>query len=174
MNLYICQICGDAYIGTEKPKDCPFCGAGESFIKLGKEYTPILELEESLGEVSRKNLEYSLELEKTASGIYACMARQAESYEIKAMYKNLTKVEWEHANAISKMLKIERPQASQEMCSEDETENFQKTIALEDNAVKQYRRFAKEASERAVKIIFTALAKVEEGHIELISNYLKI
>ena len=172
MNLYICQICGDAYIGTEIPKDCPFCGAGESFIKLGKEYAPILESEESLGEVSKKNLEYSLDLEKTASGIYTCMANCAGSYEVKAMYKCLAKVEWEHANAISKMLKLERPQVSQEMCSEDETENFQKTITLEDNAVKQYRQFAKEAQEKAVKILFTALAKVEEGHIELINSYL--
>ena len=36
MKTYICEICGDAYLGTEKPKNCPFCGAGEGFIKEGK------------------------------------------------------------------------------------------------------------------------------------------
>lgn len=173
MNLYICQICGDAYIGVEKPKDCPFCGAGESFMKPGKEYVPILQVDEPVGEVSKKNLEYSLELEKTASGLYACMAEYADSYEITAMYKDLAKVEWEHANIISKMLKLERPKAPAELCSEDDTENFKKTVALEENAVKLYSQFAKEAQERAVKILFTALARVEEGHVELIKNYLR-
>lgn len=174
MNLYICQICGDAYIGAEKPKDCPFCGAEESFIKPGKEYTSILDLDGLLGEISKKNLDYSLELEKTASGLYACIAKYADSYEVTAMYKDLTKVEWEHANIIAKMLKLERPVAPEELCSEDDTENFKKTVALEENAVKLYSQFAKEAPERAVKILFTALAYAEEGHVELIKNYLKI
>ncbi len=143
-------------------------------MKLGKEYIPILELDGPLGELSKKNLEYSLELEKTASGLYACMATYADSYEVTAMYKDLAKVEWEHANIISKMLKLERPEAPKELCSEDDTENFKKTVALEENAVKKYSQFAKEASERAVKILFTALAHVENGHVELINSYLKM
>lgn len=173
MNVYICQICGDGYIGTEKPKDCPFCGAREMFIKLGKEYTPLLELEESLSEISNKNLEYSLEMEKTASGIYSCMADFADSYEVQAMYKDLAKVEREHSYIIAKMLGYERPEIPQEICSEDDLENFKKTLELEDNAVQKYNRFAQEAKERAVKILFTALTQIEQGHIELVRSYLK-
>lgn len=173
MNIYICQICGDAYIGTEKPKDCPFCGAREMFIKLGREYTPLLELEAPLGEISRKNLEYSLELEKTASGIYSCMADYADSYEVQAMYKDLAKVEREHSYIIAKMLGYERSEISPQICSEDDLENFKKTLELEDNAVQKYNCFAKEAEERAVKIFFTALTQVEQGHSELVRSYLK-
>lgn len=172
MNIYICQICGDAYIGMEKPKDCPFCGAREMFIKLGREYTPLLELEESLVELSKKNLEHSLELEKTASGIYSCMADYADSYEVQAMYKDLAKVEREHSYIIAKMLGYERSEIPPQICSEDDLENFKKTLELEDNAIKMYSQFAREAKERAAKILFTALTQIEEGHSDLIGRYL--
>lgn len=138
---------------------------------MGKEYTPLLELAGSLSELSRKNLEYSLELEKTAWGIYTCMAEYADSYEIEAMYKDLAKVEREHAYIIAKMLKQEHPKIHKEICSEDDKENFKKTIELEDNAVQKYRQFAKEAKEQAVRILFTALVQVEQGHSELIRGY---
>lgn len=172
MHTYICQICGDAYIGAEKPHDCPFCGARQAFIKLGKEYTPLLDLKELLSEMSKKNLEHSLELEITAWGIYSCMADYADTYEIEAMYKDLAKVEREHAYIIAKMLEQERPEIRQEACSEDDKENFKKTVELEDNAVQKYRQFAKEAKEQPVRIFFTALAQVEEGHGELIRGYM--
>lgn len=170
MSIYICQICGDAYIGTEKPHDCPFCGAKQAFIKLGKEYTPLLELSGPLSELSKKNLEYSLELEKTAWGIYTCMAEYADSYEIEAMYKDLAKVEREHAYIIAKMLGQERPEIRQEICSEDDIENFQRTVELEDNAIRQYQQFAKQATEQPVRILFTALVQVEQGHSELVQG----
>lgn len=172
MNVYICQICGDGYIGTEKPKDCPFCGAKESFMKQGKEYAPILDMEEPLSEESKNNLEYSLGLEKTASGIYLCMAENADSEEVRAMFKDLSKVEREHSYIIAKMLKQERPEIPKEMCGEDDVENFKRTLELEDNAIKMYRQFAREAKERAVRILFTALTQAEEGHSDLIGGYL--
>ena len=56
MNLYICEICGDAYIGVEKPSDCPFCGAKGNFIKPGNEAEPVAEVKVEIGELSRKNL----------------------------------------------------------------------------------------------------------------------
>lgn len=172
MKTYICQICGDAYIGTEKPHDCPFCGATQNFIKLGSEASPIVNQKEAVGELSRKNLLETLELERTANALYLCMANKADKYEIKAMYKRLAKVELEHAIIVTKLLDIERPVTKEESCSDDLAENFQKTIALEDTATNLYVKFAKEAAEKNVKIFFTALAQVERGHIELIKNYL--
>lgn len=172
MKTYICQICGDAYIGTEKPHDCPFCGATQNFIKLGSEASPIVNQKEAVGELSRKNLLETLELERTANALYLCMANKADKYEIKAMYKRLAKVELEHAIIVTKLLDIERPVTKEESCSDDLAENFQKTIDLEDTATNLYVKFAKEAAEKNVKIFFTALAQVERGHIELIKNYL--
>ena len=56
MTLYICEICGDAYIGVEKPSDCPFCGAKGTFIRLGAEAEPITEIKTEITELSKKNL----------------------------------------------------------------------------------------------------------------------
>jgi len=172
MKTYICNICGDAYIGTEKPHDCPFCGATQNFIKLGNEADPIVNHQQEIGEISRKNLLETLELERTAHALYFCMANKAEKYEIKAMYKRLAKVELEHAIIVTKLLDIARPVVKEELCSDDLVENFKKTIELEDSATNLYVRFAKEATEQNVKIFFTVLAQVERGHIELIKNYL--
>jgi rubrerythrin len=172
MKVYICNICGRAHLGKVSPSDCPFCGAGAGFMKPGGEADPITEHKIEIGELSRKNLLETLKLEQNATAIYLCMADKAEKYEIKAMYKQLAKVEREHAVIATKFLGMLRPEEKEETCSEDMAENFKRTIDLEDNATKLYARFAREATERNIKIFFTALAQVEAGHIELIKNYL--
>lgn len=172
MQTFICQICGDAYIGDERPKNCPFCGAREHFIKNGKEALPITIQDFSLGEISRKNLEETLRLEMHANAIYLCMAGKAKSYEIKAMYKRLAKVELEHANIACKLMKISLPNINPELCSDEEVANFAETIRLEENATELYGKFAQEATEQLIKIFFTALMQVEADHIKLIKNYL--
>jgi len=172
MITFVCQICGEAYIGKERPHDCPYCGATEHFIKLGNEAHPITNQKEEIGDVSRKNLLETLELERTANALYLCMANKSDKYEIKAMYKALAKVEMEHAVIVTKLLDIARLEIKEELCSDDMVENFKKTIELEETATNLYVRFAKEATEKNVKIFFTALAQVERGHIELIKSYL--
>lgn len=172
MQTFICQICGDAYIGEERPKNCPFCGAREHFIKNGKEALPITIQEFELGEVSRENLEETLKLEMHANAIYLCMAGKAKSYEIKAMYKRLAKVELEHANIACKLMKISLPESKAELCSDEEVANFTETIRLEENASALYGKFAQEATEQQIKILFTALMQVEADHIQLIKKYL--
>lgn len=172
MKTFICQICGDAYIGDEKPKNCPFCGAREHFIKHGNEADPIPAKLFDLSEVSKKNLEETLKLEMHANAIYLCMAGKAKAYEIKAMYKRLAKVELEHANIACKLMKISLPAAGSETCSDEDVANFTETIKLEENASSLYAQFAKDATEQEIKILFTALMQVEADHIELIKNYI--
>lgn len=172
MKTYICQICGDAYIGSEKPSDCPFCGAHANFIKEGREADPIVSKFETIGEVSRNNLQATYDLEVKAAAIYICMANSAQSYEIKAMYKRLAKVETEHAVIVSKLCGIAAPVIEVEACSLDDVENFKRTIELEEHATDLYKKFTKEAEEKNIKIFFTALAQVEADHIALIKNYL--
>lgn len=172
MKTYICQICGDVYIGHERPSDCPFCGAPSNFIKEGKEADPIVNQKIEISELSGRNLEETLVLELKANSIYLCMAGRAHSYELKAMYKRLAKVELEHAVIVTKLMGIALPKIEEQTCSEDEVENFQKTIELEEHATDLYAKFAKEAAETNIKIFFTALAQVERDHIELIRNYL--
>jgi len=172
METFICEICGDAYLGAEAPSKCPFCGADKCFIKPGKEANPVFKREGEIGEVSRNNLMETLDLEMRANAIYLCMAAKTDSYEIKAMYKRLAKVELEHAAIAVKFLGIEMPQVLTEQCGDEDVENFKKTLELEDHASDLYSKFSKEAEESKVKIFFTALMKVEAEHIELIKNYL--
>jgi len=172
MRLYICEICGDAYVGGDKPKNCPFCGAKENFIKDGTEASPIFNREGEISEVSKKNLLATYDLEVKAVATYNCMAGKAQNYWQKAMYKRLAKVELEHAVIATKLLKIDAPKIDEVTCSDDMAENFQKTIDLEDNASKLYHKFGKEAEEEKIKIFFTAVAQVEEDHLELIKNFI--
>jgi rubrerythrin len=172
MKTFICQICGDAYVGIEKPKNCPFCGARENYIKLGAEARPIVNEKIELSEQSIKNLKATYDLEVKASALYVCMAGKAKTYEIKAMYKRLAKVELEHAVITTKLMQTDRPGVGTETCSDEDVENFQKTIALEENATSLYLKFAQESEEQNIKILFTALSQAEQDHIELIKNYL--
>jgi rubrerythrin len=173
MKTFICEICSDAYLGAEKPKNCPFCGARENFIKLGSEAVPVVTIKEVLSDVTKKNLVETLKLEMAANAIYTCMAGKATTMEINKMYKRLAKVELEHAVICTKLLGIEMSAIGSEPCSDAEIENFQKTIDLEDHASTLYAQFAKSSTEKHVKIMFTALNQVETDHIELIRNYLQ-
>lgn len=172
MKTWICEICGDAYLGEGKPTECPFCGARAAFIKNGKEAQPITETQAQLSEVSRKNLEETLRLELEAVAVYTCMAGKALSYEIMKMYKRLAKVELEHAIICSKLLKMQLPATPTELCADQDAENFQKTIEMENDATELYVEFAKTSEDKHVKILFTALGQVEADHITLIKNYI--
>ncbi|KKQ60280.1 MAG: hypothetical protein US82_C0041G0012 [Parcubacteria group bacterium GW2011_GWC1_38_22] len=172
MKTFICEICGDAYIGTEKPSKCPFCGANHNFIKEGKDAKPVVENKEQLSEQSKNNLEQTLQMEIEANAIYLCMAGKTKSYEIMKMYKRLAKIELEHATIAIKLLGIPMPEIKPELCSDEDTENFEKTIGLEDHASSVYKQFALESQETHTKILFTALSQVEADHLALIKNYL--
>lgn len=170
MKVYICEICGDAYIGSEKPANCPFCGARSHFIKDGAEAKPIVNEKIEISEESRKNLMETLDLEIDANAIYLCMAGKAKEYRIKAMYKRLAKVELEHATIVTKLLGLDAPKTKELACPDTDVENFNKTIELEDHATNLYREFVKKSAEKNIKIFFTALAQVEEEHGVLIKG----
>jgi rubrerythrin len=172
MKTYICEICGDAYLGESKPPHCPFCGAREHFIKEGAEAHPIVNEEIEVSDKDRENLMETLHLEVNAVAEYKCMAGKTDKYEIKAMYKRLAKVESEHAEIVCKILKIEEPEAPKVECSDEDSENFEKTIALEDNASVLYSKFAQETSDESLKKFFGALTVVEREHIDLINQYI--
>ena len=172
MKTYICEICGDAYLGEAKPKNCPFCGARQAFIKEGQEANPIVIQKIDLSEKSKENLKKTYDLEVKASAIYTCMANKSGSYEVKAMFKRLAKVELEHAVITTKLLSAPAPVVGAEECSDEDIANFKRTIELEKHASSLYAQFLREASEQNIKILFTALMQAEADHIELIKNYL--
>jgi rubrerythrin len=173
MQIYRCRICGDVFVGKDKPSDCPFCGVPEKYLIPGNEWADENQGVE-LTDVSRKNLEAALKLELGATSLYACISETSNDMAMKSMFKGFSKVEREHASLLGKILKIPKGQLEkiEAECRPDDKAMLQKTAALEDNAVKEYIRGASEATEQRVKDIFTGLAAAEKGHLVLAKEML--
>ena len=174
VQVFRCKICGEAYVGNSKPTHCPFCGAHVKWLVDAKEYKEPKIPE--LTEVSKKNLEFSYDLEVNAAKIYHCMRKKTKDEFIRGMFKALSKVELEHAELIGKLLGkdpgCEIP-LKKDLCTENREESLKKTAELETDAIAHYKNFLKEATEERVKEIFEALIEVEQDHLDLTEKELK-
>ena len=169
VKVYRCRICGDPYIGEEKPKQCPFCGAHEQFFVEARDWNPD-EFNVKLSNISQKNLRAALELELDNASFYDCAKKTADEQNDEygmAKFKALMKVEREHASAISKFLKISRPELEKQACNADSKANSKEGYEREDRAIKAYARFRDEAVEPRLKEFFNALVEIETDHLNL-------
>ena len=173
MQINRCRICGEVFVGKDKPSDCPFCGVPQKYLVPGNEWTDENQGVE-LTDISRKNLEAALKLELNASSLYKCISEASTDMAMKSMFKGFFKVEREHADLLGKILQIPKDEFEkiEAECSADDKAMLEKTAALEDNAVKEYVRGAGEATEQRVKDIFVALAAAEKGHLVLAEEML--
>jgi rubrerythrin len=175
VKVFRCRICGDPYIGTEVPTQCPFCGAQQQYFVEANDWNPD-EFNVILSEVSRKNLEAALQLELDNAAFYDCAKNAAEKagdhYSL-AKFKALMKVEREHASAISKFLKISRPELEKQACNANAKANTKEGWEREDRAIKAYAKFKNEATEPRLKEFFGALVEIETDHLDLHAEYLK-
>jgi rubrerythrin len=167
MNVYRCRICGEVYIGEEKPKSCPFCGAHEDFFVLAKEWK--LLQSESLSEISKENLRKALELEIDNTNFYKAVSERSKDVYVSSMFKGLSKVEREHASAICKHLKIEKPDSKVglDKAADSDRANIEEANRREKRAVKFYTEARNQAPEEEIKEFFKALMEVESDHIIL-------
>lgn len=172
IKVFRCRICGDPYIGSEAPKQCPFCGADQRYFVEAQDWNPD-EFNIQLSDISRKNLEAALQLELDNAGFYDCAKNMADNagdhYGI-AKFKALMKVEREHASAISKFLKISRADLEKQACNADSKANSQEGYEREDRAIKTYAKFEDEATEPRLKEFFRALVEIENDHLDLHSK----
>ena len=167
MKLWRCMICFDPYLGEEKPKTCPFCGAHERYLVEQSEYKePVIE---NLTEVSKKNLEAALQLEISNAEFYVCASRKAETDEMKNLFKALSKVESEHASLICKALGIKKPAINldSDECSTKDMDNLKESHMREDRAIHKYAEFLSQATDPRVVEIFSAIIAVESDHLSL-------
>jgi rubrerythrin len=175
IKVFRCRICGDPYIGTEAPKQCPFCGATQRFFVEAQDWNPD-EFNVTLSEISKKNLEAALQLELDNTAFYDCAKNAADKagdhYSL-AKFKALMKVEREHASAISKFLKISRPELEKQACNANAKANTKEGFEREDRAIKAYAKFRDEATEPRLKEFFGALFEIETDHLDLHAEYLK-
>ena len=169
VKVFRCRICGDPYIGTEAPAQCPFCGAPNRFFVDAGDWNPN-EFTVTLSEAARKNLEAALQLELNNAAFYDCAKNAAQKagdeYGV-AKFKALMKVEREHASAISKFLKISRPELEKLTCNVDVKANTQEGWEREDRAIKSYSKFRDEATNPRLKEFFGALVEIETDHLDL-------
>lgn len=174
MKLWRCQICGDPYLGEERPKNCPFCGAHERYMVLQEDFQNRIGKVEGLSEVSRKNLESALELEIDNTQFYACASKKCREDEAKNLFKALSKVESEHASVLCKALGIKKPAIDEsDKCSGDFQENLRESHRREERASRKYGKFLSEAEEPRVQEIFSALIAIESDHLSLSEERMK-
>ncbi|MEM4662468.1 MAG: ferritin family protein [Candidatus Diapherotrites archaeon] len=163
--LFVCEICGDPYIGYAPPSCCPFCGAKGKYVKEFKDAKPLFDVE--LNEKDKKNVKHALEIEVSNSTFYFCAMEKSNDPEAKKLFKALGKIEAEHANIWKKILKVQELPKAKEECFENYTENLQESHARETMAIEFYKKAASESTSLRLKQIFEALAEVENDHLQL-------
>ena len=175
VRVFRCKLCGDSIIGEQPPSRCPFCGALENYFILAEEWTPT-EYICTISNKSKANLKIALGLELSNTAFYTCAMNTAkingDEYGY-AKFRALKQVESEHANAITKFLKIKKPQLKAVSCSQDYTINTQEGWERENRAIKLYSKFAREASELQLNQFFETLVEIETDHLGLHAKHLK-
>lgn len=171
MKIFVCQICGEVYIGNEIPGSCPFCGVENKHLRLASSWEDKNKVE--LTEISRKNLEDALRLELSNASFYECASKKIKNAEIAKMFKGLFKVEREHASIFKKILKPEVVLEIKEECSDDPLKTVEESYAREDRAIKFYAKALEEATEERVKEVIEAIMNTEKDHLKLDSEMKK-
>lgn len=166
MKIFVCNICGEVYLGKEKPVSCPFCGVGAAQLRLAHEWEDG-NIGVVLSDKSRKNLEDALQLELSNTAFYFCAADKLANKEAAKMFKGLAKVEREHASTFRKLLKLAAMPEVKEECPADPAECIEQSYQRENRAVEFYTRALAEATEPRIRQVFGAIMNVERDHIAL-------
>lgn len=167
MKVYRCRICGEVYMGEEKPKSCPFCGAHENYFVLARDWK--LLQSETLSDKTVENLKKALDLEIDNTNFYKAVSEKSKDVYVSSMFKGLSKVEREHASTICKHLKIEKPDSKVglEKAVDYDKANIEEANRREKRAVKFYGEARNQASEEEIRDFFKALMEIESDHIIL-------
>lgn len=161
-----CEVCGETYLGETKPKNCPYCGAHEKYIKKIEDYTRLKP--EKVSEKSRENILKAIELEVDNAKFYKCASKKTKSEKDAAVFKRLGKVEAEHAEALAELIGVPEKEIPKfEECASYALDNYKDSHAREDRAIEHYRQFASEAVEPELTEFFTALVEIERDHLNL-------
>ncbi|MFH1237058.1 MAG: ferritin family protein [Candidatus Aenigmatarchaeota archaeon] len=169
--LWRCEICGDPYVGDSPPKNCPFCGAHQKYIKVAKVAKANFDVE--LNAKDKENAEHALKVEVSNAAFYFCAAGKTDDDEGRLLFKALGKIEAEHAAIWRKILKLVKTPDGSEQCHAANRENLEDSHTRETNAIEFYSRAAGEATNPRVKEIFQSLVEIETDHLHLSEERLK-
>jgi rubrerythrin len=168
MKMHRCRICGDTYLGVETPSHCPFCGAhAEYFVDTADYPEDVNDIE--LTAIERENLQASIDVERSNARFYFAMAARKDNKKLASAYKRLAKIEAEHCGLFCKLLKVDKPadlmQPSEDLGSWEA--NIADSHAREVRAKGLYTDFVASATSPRLQEVWTAVAAVENDHIEL-------
>jgi len=174
VDVFVCRICGEAYIGKETPSRCPFCGAYKRYMVKAKNYDDKNDWNVELNEKDRSNAEKALEVEVSNTIFYKCASKKTLNLEAQKLFKILSKVESEHASVWKKILKLDKVEFPEyNDCTSDYIPNLEESHSREERAIKFYNQAAAESSNPRVKEIFEAFVEVETDHLNLSEQRLK-
>jgi rubrerythrin len=164
MNTYVCNICGEVYIGETSLSTCPFCGAHNQFL-YARDWKDKSDV--GLTEKSRANLEQALELEISNTGFYRCCYETLSNQEVGLVFKGLFKVEREHASIFRKILRPEKDPQVSVHCEDDIMKCVNESYEREQKAINFYAQALHDATEPRVREVFGAIMNVEKDHLAL-------
>jgi len=174
VQVFVCEICGEAYISDGKPSRCPFCGAYKKYLVNSKDYDDTGAWDVELNETDKANVEKALGVEISNALFYKCASNEVKELDGQKLFKILSKVESEHASVWKKILKLDKIKwEPPETCVEDYNADLEDSHAREERAIKFYGAAAAAAKNSRVKEIFKAFVEVETDHLKLSEERLK-
>ncbi len=174
VKVWICKICGEAYINEGKPSRCPFCGAYEKYLVNSKDYDDSGSWDVELNETDKANVEKALDVEISNAIFYKCSSKKTSELDGQKLFKILAKVESEHASVWKKILKLDKIEYPKyDGCASEYTPNLEESHQREERAIKFYGQAAAEAQNSRVKELFQAFVEVETDHLLLSEARLK-
>jgi len=171
VKLYRCIICGDGYIGSNPPPNCPFCGAHVGYILEAKEAQVNFDVPLSVRD--QANVEHALKVEISNAAFYLCAANQTNDPEGKILFKTLGKIEAEHASIWRKILKLGSVPPGSDACHTENVKNLNESHERETRAIAFYGKSATEADHPRIRQLFEALVEIETDHLYLSEERLK-
>ena len=168
MKLYRCRICGETYLGSGKPSDCPFCGADQELIVLTEDYPEDVNRIEPT-EAERTALEASIELERSNTRFYLAMAARKDNPKLTNAYMRLASIEAMHCSVFCKLAEAPKPadlmEAGEELGSWDA--DIDDSLRRETHASTLYAEFAGRATTPRLVEVWKEVSAIEADHIEL-------
>ena len=171
VKLWRCEICGDPYVGSNPPDNCPFCGAHKRYIKAARLAEANFDVKLDIKD--KENAQHALKVEVSNSAFYFCAAASTDNPEGKLLFKALAKVETEHAAIWRKILKLNEIPKGNDASFNANKENLEESHRRETRAIEFYKNASKESTNKRVQQIFEALVEVETDHLALSEQRLK-
>lgn len=170
MGPFRCQLCGETYLGSDKPDRCPYCGANPREL-LEPTYWVENPPSVDLSSKDREFIEKAQQLELNNAAFYRQCAQQAETVVTQSIFKRLGKQELEHAELLGDLAGMEDLPLPEVTVPDDDAEKFAEAGRREKRAIKFYLEVASQAHSPRLREVMRALSDIESEHLKVSNVY---